>query len=58
MKTLNSCVKDKVKPDMSGGAIKDAIRKCAKDGAVKGKSIAGFPGSDGKWKLSKTQRGY
>jgi hypothetical protein len=55
VKTLNSCVSTAVKnQNLSGGAIKDAVRKCAE--GTKGSSIPGFPGSNGKWKLPKSQR--
>jgi len=58
VQTLNSCVKAGVSQDMSGGAIKDVLRACAKSASAKGNSIAGFPGTGGKWKLPKSQRGY
>jgi hypothetical protein len=57
VKSLNSCVSSAVKDkNLSGGAIKAAVRECAK--GTKGNSIPGFPGSGGKWKLPKSQRGY
>ena len=58
VKSLSGCVKSTVKEDMSGGQIKDIVRKCAKDANAKGNTISGFPGSGGKWKLPKSQRGY
>lgn len=58
VKTLSQCVKDGVKEDMSGGAIKNKVRECAKAAGAKGSTIDGFPGSGGRWKLPKSQRGY
>ena len=41
---LSACVKSNVQPKMSGGAIKDAVRACAKQHASNA-SIPGFPNS-------------
>ena len=59
--SLRGCVSAATKGkkgQLSGGQIKDIVRKCAKDANAKGNTISGFPGSGGKWKLPKSQRGY
>jgi len=53
--SLSRCVASGVSPGMSGGAIKDTVRECAKTHA-KGVQIAGFPGTGQKGKSGSSQR--